>query len=84
MAISQRLEAKSLEAPDESRPFASHGHMDVVQVGEATVGRGVFEPGWRWSVAVKPIAGTDSCQANQTLYILSALAALRALQLRRR
>ena len=46
--------------------------MDVVQVGEATVGRGVFEPGWRWSVAVKPIAGTDSCQANHTLDILSA------------
>jgi mannose-6-phosphate isomerase-like protein (cupin superfamily) len=71
MAISQRMEAKSLEAPDESRPFASHGHMDVVQVGEATVGRGVFEPGWRWSVAVKPIAGTDSCQAHHTLYVLS-------------
>ncbi|MDX6401521.1 MAG: hypothetical protein QOF27_2127 [Gaiellaceae bacterium] len=71
MAVAQRLQAKSLETPDESRPFASHGHMDVVQVGEATVGRGVFEPGWRWSLSVKPLAGTDSCQAHHTLYVLS-------------
>ena len=71
MAISQRMEAGSLGAPDETRPFASHGHMDVVHVGETTVGRGVFEPGWRWSSAVKPIAGTDSCQAHHTLYVVS-------------
>ena len=36
MAISQRMVANSVDAPDESRPFASHGHMDVVHVGEAT------------------------------------------------
>ena len=66
-----RVEAKSLDAPDETRPFASHGHMQVVQLGETTVGRGVFEPGWRWSESVKPIAGTDSCQAHHSLYIIS-------------
>ncbi len=71
MAISQRLEAKSLDAADETRPFASHGHMDVVQVGDTTIGRGVFEAGWRWSESVKPIAGTQSCQAHHTLYIVS-------------
>jgi mannose-6-phosphate isomerase-like protein (cupin superfamily) len=42
-----------------------------VHVGDTTFGRGVFEPGWRWSQDVKPIAGTDSCQAHHTLYILS-------------
>ena len=62
---------KSLEAPDEVRPFAAHGSMAVVQVGETTVGRGTFEPGWRWSNDVKPIAGTDSCQAHHTLVIVS-------------
>ncbi len=35
-----------------------------------TIGRGVFEPGWRWSNDVKPIAGTDSCQTHHTgLYL---------------
>jgi hypothetical protein len=23
-----------------------------------------FEPGWRWSECIKPIAGTDSCQVH--------------------
>jgi hypothetical protein len=36
-----------------------------------TVGRGVFEPGWRWSQHVKPIAGTDSCQTAHLGYVVS-------------
>jgi hypothetical protein len=32
---------------------------------------GTFEPGWRWSENLKPIAGTDSCQATHLLYCLS-------------
>jgi hypothetical protein len=38
-------------------------------VGGRTVGRGVFEPGWRWSENVQPIAGTDSCQAPHLGYM---------------
>lgn len=40
--------------------------MDVVTLGQFTLGRGVFEPGWRCSNDVKPIAGTDSCQVHHT------------------
>src|SRR5438045_8457256 len=70
-ATETRLVAKSLDAPDETRPFAAHGSMGVVQLGETTAGKGTFEPGWRWSQDVKPIAGTDSCQAHHTLYVIS-------------
>jgi quercetin dioxygenase-like cupin family protein len=35
------------------------------------VGRAVFQPGWRWSNDVKPVAGTDSCEAAHTGYIIS-------------
>ena len=35
-------EKLNIETPHERRPFKAHGHMDVV-----TLGRGVFEPGWR-------------------------------------
>ena len=45
--------------------------MDVVTLGDFTLGRGVFEPGWRWSNDVKPIAGTDSCQVHHTGFCLS-------------
>ena len=45
--------------------------MNVVNIGGATVGRAVFNPGWKWSNDVKPIAGTDSCQAPHTGYVIS-------------
>ncbi|XVS66118.1 cupin domain-containing protein [Actinosynnema sp. CA-299493] len=64
------LASKSLAEPEEVRDFP-HGHVDLVTVGGTTVGRAKFEPGWRWSQDVKPIAGTDSCQAAHTGYILS-------------
>ena len=30
----------------------------------ATAARYTFEPGWKWSECVKPVAGTDSCQVR--------------------
>ena len=42
-----------------------------------TLGRGVFEPGWRWSDDVKPIAGTDSCQTHHTGMCLSGQMTIR-------
>ena len=57
---------QSIDKPHETRPFREHGHMDVVTLGDFTLGRGTFEPGWRWSEDVKPIAGTDSCQVRHT------------------
>ena len=65
------LEAKTFDAPDESRPFVDKGRADILTVGGVDIGRGTFEPGWRWSEHVKPIANTDSCQAAHTGYVLS-------------
>ena len=53
------LEVKNVGTPDETRPFADRGHADVLNVAGGTVLYGTFEPGWRWSEHVKPIAGTD-------------------------
>jgi hypothetical protein len=65
------LESKSFNAPDETRPFADKGAAEVVTLAGATVLKGRFEPGWRWSEHVRPIAGTDSCQSPHFLYVLS-------------
>ncbi|MQA73369.1 MAG: cupin domain-containing protein [Solirubrobacterales bacterium] len=65
------LQAKSLDFPDELRPFVAKGEVAVVRLGEATIGRGVAEPGWRWSEHVKPLAGTDSCRERHTGYVIS-------------
>jgi len=59
------LHAHNIDTPSETRLFG-HGHMDVVTVGGFTMGRATFEPGWRWSNDIKPIAGTDSCQSRHT------------------
>jgi hypothetical protein len=64
------LEIKSVNSPDETRPFAGKGSAAVVSVGGHPVLYGTFEPGWRWSEHVKPIANTDSCQAPHLLYCL--------------
>jgi hypothetical protein len=72
------LARANMEAPHETRPFKAHGHMDVVTLGDFTLGRGVFEPGWRWSVDVKPIAGTESCQARHTGICIAGQMTVRA------
>jgi len=65
------LEIKSVGSPDETRPFADKGSAAVVNVSGHPVLYGTFEPGWRWSEHIKPIAGTDSCQAPHLLYCIS-------------
>lgn len=65
------FELKNFDSPDETRPFAGMGSGDVVSIGNGTVLKGRFDPGWRWSEHIKPIAGTDSCQSPHFLYVLS-------------
>jgi mannose-6-phosphate isomerase-like protein (cupin superfamily) len=67
---SERFQRKSLDQPDETRTF-ENGKAEVVTLGDFSASRLVFEPGWRWSENVKPIAGTDSCQVLHTGYHVS-------------
>ena len=72
------LEKKRFETPDETRTFTDgKGKLALLGVGQLQIGRGEFEPGWRWSEHVKPIAGTDSCQAAHTGYVLEGRMAVR-------
>ena len=65
------LEAKNIDQPDDKRDF-DHGELRMVRVGgDATIGRAVFSPGWRWSADVKPIVGTSSCELAHTAYVIS-------------
>src|SRR5438874_3678684 len=64
------LEAKSFTKPDETREFG-HGKLEIMKIGDGTVGKSTFEPGWKWSNDVKPIAGTDSCQVNHFGYVVA-------------
>jgi quercetin dioxygenase-like cupin family protein len=67
-----RMIRKSLDEPEETRPFENGmGRLDLVDLEAGGVGRAVFEPGWQWSKHVKPIAQTDSCQAAHAGYVLA-------------
>ena len=39
--------------------------------GSLTIGRGILEPGWRWSTSLKPIQGTPSCQVHHLEILLA-------------
>lgn len=62
-----QAEQKSFTAADETRTFA-HGKVDLLQIGGSEIGRLTLEPGWRWSDHVKPIAGTELCEAPHFQY----------------
>lgn len=66
------LVKKSLNSPEETRTFKDgKGKLELVNQDAGAVGRATFEPGWKWSEHVKPIAGTDSCQAPHLGYYVS-------------
>ena len=62
---------KRQSSPDERRDFKAHGHLDLFKFGDLSIGCATFEPGWKWSNDVKPIAGTDQCMAAHTSYCVS-------------
>jgi hypothetical protein len=66
----QNTEHRRYAEPDEVREFP-HGRVEIVKVGGAEIGRLILEPGWRWSADVKPIAGTDLCEAPHMQYHVS-------------
>ena len=65
-------ERKGFATPDEVRTFP-RGRLELVRIGGATIGRAVFEPGWRWATSVQPIAGTKSCEAPHFQYHVSGV-----------
>ena len=61
---------KSFSSPEETRTM-DKGKVEVLNLGSSQVMRATFEPGWKWSECVKPIAGTDSCQVAHLIYTIS-------------
>ena len=63
-------ERKSLNSPEETRSFEK-GKVEMVKISDIPVGRATFQPGWKWSTCVKPIAKTNSCQSAHFGYQIS-------------
>jgi class 3 adenylate cyclase len=65
-----RLQRRDLSRPDEVREFTL-GSLEIFALDDVVVGRTIWEPGWRWSETVKPIAGTDLCEYHHLGYSIS-------------
>jgi quercetin dioxygenase-like cupin family protein len=70
-----QLAVKSHNSPDEKRR-PDKTEVDVVTVGDYTVARFKFEPGWRWSDCIKPVVQTDSCQVSHVGFCVSGALAV--------
>ena len=64
---------KKFESPDETRVFEK-GRFDLVKIGGMTIGRASYEPGWRWSEHVSPVAGTPLCNVEHVGLVISGRA----------
>src|SRR5574341_1442331 len=61
---------KQFENPDETRMFEK-GRFDIVKIGGMTIGRASYEPGWKWSEHVAPVAGATLCAVEHVGMVIS-------------
>jgi hypothetical protein len=61
---------KNFARPDETRT-PDKTMVEAVSLGEVKAARLTMQPGWRWSQCIKPIAGTDTCQARHVGTVVS-------------
>ena len=64
---------KSFETPDEVLHFEK-GKFEIVHIGGMTIGRAIYEPGWKWSVHVAPLAGASLCEVEHLGMVVSGRA----------
>ena len=67
-----KAELKSFGKPDEVREFPK-GRLELVKIGGKTIGRAIFQPGWRWSTSLQPLVKTKSCEAPHFQYHVSGV-----------
>jgi quercetin dioxygenase-like cupin family protein len=61
---------KKFENPDETRIFEK-GRFDIIKIGDMTIGKASYEPGWKWSKHVSPIANASLCEVEHIGIVLS-------------
>jgi len=64
---------KRFDNPDETRTFEK-GKFELVRLGEMTIGKASYEPGWKWSVHVGAAQGLKSCSVEHVGLVVSGCA----------
>ena len=61
---------RRFEKPDVVREFEL-GRFEIVTIAGRTLGRAIYEPGWKWSQHVAPLAGAPLCTVEHLGLVLS-------------
>lgn len=61
---------RRFSSPDEEIDLADL-HSKVITIGGVKVSYDIQSPGWRWSTHVKPVVGTEWCEAHHVGVVLS-------------
>ena len=64
---------KNFKKPDEIRKF-DKGKFELVQIADMTIGKASYEPGWKWSIDVSPLSGTEFCEVEHLGMVVSGSA----------
>jgi len=64
------ITSKNFSAPDDTRT-PDKTTVETVGLGGVRAARLTMEPGWRWSQCIKPVVGTDTCQARHIGAVVS-------------
>jgi mannose-6-phosphate isomerase-like protein (cupin superfamily) len=65
----EKSELKAFTTADEVREFPQ-GRVELLNAGGVRVGRVTFEPGWRWTTSIGPLADTPTCDVRHFFYHL--------------
>jgi hypothetical protein len=71
-SVMEKFDLKSFDNPDEVREVPN-GRLELVKIGDSTIGRATFQPGWKWSESIKPLVKTESCEASHFEYQVSGV-----------
>jgi len=64
---------RRFENPDEVRTFEK-GRFELVHIGNMTLGRAIYEPGWKWSLHIGAGVGKTSCEVEHVGLVLAGRA----------
>lgn len=74
--LPKSVEVGSLGSPDHVWAFLDGSERGVVRLRDVAIGRGVYQPGWRWSQDAQPLSGKES--EEHIGYVISGRMAVRA------
>ena len=72
MTIMEEIILKNFDEPDEIRKF-NKGQLEIVTVANMTIGRATYAPGWKWSIDVSPLVGTEFCEVEHLGMVIAGL-----------